>query len=401
MRPVEDLVLALTRTPFREDRLHAIRAAVNEMTAWDAFFSQAVAWDAFFLQAAAWEVEPVVMSNLRTHFSDTLAEPILKRAAVREQHARAEALSRTLVLVDLANRFTYRRIDLIILKGPAVAVAAYGNPSLRTFADIDLLVRKQDLTSARDLLLALGYTRDYSPSSEQQLISDQHALEFSRENIKVELHWALLEKHLRFDISEAELWSTSRLVPCAGAELRVLGPAHLFMFLCAHGTKHEWERIRWICDIVQLSERLDSGEADAVLALAERANAKRILELALRVARDVIGEINGPFVSRVPFSDPKAAQLAAHVLMRLGLTEKRDSRADWTARLDFRLRPLIFWARSRERRIDQVATVARVFFIPTENDSGAGLFAWISRPLRLGRRALSNVLRSRKLRSHA
>lgn len=395
MRPVEDLVLALSRTPLPEDRLHAIRAAIDDMTAWDAFFSQAVAWDAFFSQAAAWDVEPVVMSNLRTHFSDTLAEPILKRAAVHEQHARTEALSGTLVLVDLADRFTDRRIDLIILKGPAVAIAAYGNPSFRTFADIDLLVRKQDLASARDLLLALGYARDYSPSSERRLISDQHALEFSRENIKVELHWALLSKHLRFDIGEAELWSTSRLVPCAGAELRVLGPAHLFMFLCAHGTKHEWERIRWICDIVQLAERLDSGEADAVLALAERANAKRILELALRVARDVIGEMNGPFVSRVPFSDPEAARLAAQVSMRLGLTEKRDSRAGWTARLDFRLRPLIFWARSRERRTDQVATLVRVFLVPTENDSGAGPFAWISRPLRLGRRALSNVLRSR------
>ena len=351
------------------------------------------AWDSFFSRAAAWEVEPVVMSNLRTHFSDSIPVFVSAQAAAREQEARSIALTRTLVLVDLANRFAGRGIDVIVLKGPAVAIDAYGDASFRTFSDIDLLVRKHDLSLARDLILELGYARDYSPASEPRLVSDQHALEFSRGNVKIELHWRLLSKHLRFDFGDDQLWDTSRKLSCAGAELQVLGVAELFVFLCAHGAKHEWERVRWICDIAQLAERLNGDQAEQVAAIAKRANAKRILELGLRVARDVMGDIGGALAGQVSADDSEAARLAAQASRRLGLSDA-ETRPDWTTRLDFRLRPLIFWARSRERRRDQIATLARVFLVPTENDAAAGPIAWIGRPARLARRAFRNVLAS-------
>jgi len=277
MQRETELVIALSRIPVSA----AARDRIGQL------LGDTVEWDALFDLASRWQVEPTVFGNLRTQFAPAMPPTVLDDIAAREQKSRARAVSRTLLLMRLVSAFDQAGIHVIVLKGPAVAIAAYGDYSRRTFSDVDFLVRKEDLVAAREYLVGRGFTREYAPEMEGALIADQHALELADAIIKVELHWSLLSRHLHFDLDPSELWAKAHQVECMGAQMSVLAAEHQFLHLCAHGAKHEWMLFRWICDIAQLTRSLSEADVERVLVLAERCNAKRILSLALRIVRDI------------------------------------------------------------------------------------------------------------------
>ncbi|MBA3341064.1 MAG: nucleotidyltransferase family protein [Gemmatimonadaceae bacterium] len=387
MLPETELVKALCRAPLSTAAKQRIGALLESP----------LDWNAIFALAARWELEPVVFSNLRSQYHEAIPKHVISRVIDRGRESRAFALSRTLIMVELVKRFEDAGIAVIVLKGPAVAIAAYGDPSLRTFGDMDLLLKKGDMVAGRELLLSSGYARDYDAVVEDCLIRDQHALEFSGPRAKVELHWTLLSRHLRLDFNVDELWGSARRIQGAGAEMRVLAPHHSFLFLCAHGAKHEWLRPRWMCDVAQLSVRLSHEEAKQVMQLADSTHSRRILALGLRVARDVLGADDSPFDPNllVPEADTRRLVDKARKQHDAGDPSPMNGSAvpqSSFSRLEPGLPALLYWASARERRLDQVACIARVFFVPTEKDRGPRVVGWLLRPLRLAVRAARTVV---------
>jgi hypothetical protein len=319
---------------------------------------------------------------------------VLAEITELERTQRAFALSRTLQVVDLSARLTAAGIPTIVLKGPAVAMAAYGDCSRRTFADIDLLVRKDDLTAASDFLIAGGYTPKFAPEMVSALVSGQHALEFAGPGPVVEIHWSLLSRHLRFDMWPEELWQDACRLQCADSEFTALAPHHLFLYLCAHGAKHEWMRFRWICDVAQLARRLTRSDADRVIALATKTHTERIVGLALRLVRAVFGDEESPFPPHAFSVDRDTDALVA--VARAQFDESSEAAPvllpPRLAGLHPYVRPLTFWIRSRERRRDQLVCAARFVFEPVPRKSGAGVFSSIVRPARLAANALMRAV---------
>lgn len=383
MNTATDLLLSLSRLPVTPGRRRRASDAI----------ATGVDWNLVFILARRWYVEPVALSNLRKDFAELLPIDVLERVVADEQEARVLVLSRTLMVVDLSNRLNEAGVRVVVLKGPTISIAAYGDASLRTFADADLLIRSEDVSAARDLLLQLGFTRDYDPAAEQRLLADEHALEFASETLKVELHCSLMSRHLRFRLGADEIRERAIEVRCGGSAIRSLAIPDLFLFMCAHGAKHEWERVSWVCDVAQLAERLSEDDCRTVATLARRTSTVRLVTLALHVAREVYGGIDTPLDRFVESSSGSTKPLVADVLNRLGLNERAPS-AGLLTRLDPRLRPLVFWSRARERPVDRIASLARVIFVPTDNDVGPTHARWVTRPLRLALRALRNTARA-------
>lgn len=379
MTPETELILELCRSRISG----APRARVTEL------LQSQLDWELFFARAGGWQVEPVVMSSLRS-MTRALPPEIAARAALRERESRAVALSGTLIVLELLQRFKDTGIPVIVLKGPAVGVAAYGDPSMRPFGDVDLLVARNDLAPARNLLISLGYERDYQDAAEAGLIADQHALEFSSSREKVDLHWALLSRYLRFDIDASELWDSSVILPCAGREIRSLAPGLHLLFVCAHAAKHGWASIRWICDVAYLVQRLEPGEIARAHELASRTHSRLILATGLRLARELLGAEGAP-PPNMSVSQAKAGPLVDSVLQQLGSggpTVSRD--LTWLLRLEPALGPLLFWARSRERWTDRVACVMRIVFVPP-GDGRLSPLRWATRPIRLAARVIHRM----------
>lgn len=166
-----------------------------------------------------------------------------------------QSLLLTAEAVRLKDAFDKADLPMLSMKGPSLAMLAYGNLALRESKDLDILVPRNSLLPATALMVAAGYRRLDPPEriSETQLklllrLRKDFDYVNDEKRLHVELHWRLLSNpHL---MSDTTVISSSRAVKLSGAmELRTLGPDDLFTYLCAHGAVHWWYQMKWLADI--------------------------------------------------------------------------------------------------------------------------------------------------------
>ena len=161
-----------------------------------------------------------------------------------------------------------RGVRPLVLKGPVLAKALYGDLSLRTSKDLDILIPIEDVEKAEETVAALGYAVDHKvPRVFKDWKWKVHHMSFvhPRKRIQVEIHWRLnanMGKEPSFD----ELWERRGTSPAAGRPVHMLGSEHLFLYLVSHGARHGWFRLRWLADIDRLARtRLNGAELAALL----------------------------------------------------------------------------------------------------------------------------------------
>jgi hypothetical protein len=349
--PEVKLVVALLRWPLTDERIESIRGVVGA----------GVDWVRVFQVSVHWGVEALVCGNLRRHLGAHIPPEVTAEASRIERESRALTLARTLELTSLVNVFARENVEVIVLKGPAIGMAAFGDASLRSFTDFDLLVRREAIERSRDLLLRAGYGRDYPASSESDLVRFQHALEFSGRRSRVELHWNLLEWYLSVDTDVDAMWSTAVSIEVAGTSMRVLSPARQFAYACEHGAKHQWLKPKWIVDISQLAMALTDADEPAIRSIARSHGSERALKLALQLAEDITGPYPSPFSSEFFSRNSATRSLAAEVRWNLGFgSQPRPDFYKAVASLDARIGPLLFWIRARERVADKLEVIRRL-----------------------------------------
>jgi hypothetical protein len=123
-------------------------------------------------------------------------------------------------LLRLLNLFEAQGIFAIPYKGPALAAVAYGNLALREFADLDILIRKQDVQRAKELLTSAGYRPEdrLTRAQEAALLRNTHEHAFRRDDKGlVDLHWGVVERHFSFPLDPERLWERLERVSLGGA----------------------------------------------------------------------------------------------------------------------------------------------------------------------------------------
>lgn len=169
---------------------------------------------------------------------------------------------------QIAKLFSENAIRTLFLKGPIIAADLYGDVSLRTSSDLDLLVPLNDLPKAEQLLEGLGYVKDeYIDTILNDWKWRHHHVTFihPEKKIKVEIHWRLnpfpsKEPHF------IQLWERKRKSSLINRPIYYLGREDLFLFLVTHGARHGWSRLRWLLDIKKLiSQPIDWVKLTALL----------------------------------------------------------------------------------------------------------------------------------------
>ncbi|PMY00929.1 hypothetical protein C1Y22_36970, partial [Pseudomonas sp. MPR-R2A5] len=51
-------------------------------------------------------------------------------------------------------------IEALLVKGPLVSLLAYGDPAIRSYVDLDLLLHQEAILPASRIMTALGYEAD-------------------------------------------------------------------------------------------------------------------------------------------------------------------------------------------------------------------------------------------------
>lgn len=154
---------------------------------------------------------------------------------------------------QLSKLFTENHIRLLFLKGPVIAADIYGDISLRTSKDLDILISKTDLRKADELLLNFGYIKLTEPTLlNEWKWKDHHFLYFHpKKKIQIEIHWRL-HPPPKSEPSFNEVWKRKRKSTLTNYPVYFFGKEDLFLYLIAHGARHGWFRLRWLMDIEKI-----------------------------------------------------------------------------------------------------------------------------------------------------
>jgi hypothetical protein len=201
----------------------------------------------------------------------------------------------TRTLVELLELLASHGILAMPIKGPALAISAYGDLALREFGDLDIVVRPEEFDSALALLAGVGYRHrlQLSGAGERALRSSDHhlALVHEESGFTVELHWSLDNGRPGRFLDGDWVWANARSVQLLGRELPALSWSALLVYLCVHGAKHGFERLGWIRDIAGVLAVAPPGELAAAAERAAEVDARRRLALGVGLA---LGMLDAP-----------------------------------------------------------------------------------------------------------
>lgn len=143
--------------------------------------------------------------------------------------------------------FNERGINLIVLKGAALAQTVYDNIALRPMSDIDLLVKKDDLPYAERIMSELGYLFEGDKSPDWYRENHFHISYFHPiMSILVEIHWHIGRKAHPSQIAITDTgvierwWERAQTLNISGKKTLVLCPDDLLFHLSLHFFKHRF-----------------------------------------------------------------------------------------------------------------------------------------------------------------
>jgi hypothetical protein len=210
-------------------------------------------------------------------------EPLRRglRAGVLEGSHTALAL--TAELVAVVRRLEELGIRVAAYKGPALAIQAFGDLSLRRFSDLDLVVEPASLDRAAAALGALGFAGErYESAAQRDVVRrDGHHLVLMRGPVAVELHWRFSKRVFGFGEELTGVWERRETLSVGGTAVPVLAPEDHMLALAIHASKGVWQALEWTLAIAMLARSLPAEAWDGVAARAEAWGCARALQVSL------------------------------------------------------------------------------------------------------------------------
>lgn len=241
-------------------------------------------------------ITPLLHKNLRRLGAERVPRAIL-------DHLRAYALAiaqRNLILatelLHVLEVFEHHEIVAVPYKGPCLATSVYGNLGLREFADLDILVREQDVARAKALLNGQGF----APTKGGQLSWEAHFVR-TRSGIvvNIDLHWRftrrVMDQHASdpsFGFDLDDLWTRLGSAILLGRTVRQFSAEDFLLIRCQDAgkeyTMEHWPRLIWFCDIAELIRANPNFDWPVILRKAKQFDSRRLLLLYLLLSHELV-----------------------------------------------------------------------------------------------------------------
>jgi hypothetical protein len=219
-------------------------------------------------------------------------EAVRERLCEFAKHTAVANLRLTHELLSLHELCRNQNLALVPYKGPALSTIIYGDPCVRDTSDLDFLIQPRDLARLARLLLARGYAPEQriptNPDSDYLARVSECEFSHPETGIRIDVHWNVAPRHLGITMDPTWLWEGTSQVSLNGVTMPAMRTEKLVLSLCIHGTKHAWERLKWICDLGNLlraNPRLDWSE---ISNAAIETGASRSLALGLWMAHHLV-----------------------------------------------------------------------------------------------------------------
>jgi Uncharacterised nucleotidyltransferase len=251
-------------------------------------------WDSLVALAAAQRVRPLLHRRLRVlRHAHPIPAPAL---AALEQAARATTMRNLRFQAEtaaVARALQPLGVDTLVLKGAHLATSVYEQIGLREMSDIDLLVRREHLAAAVEVLTARGYAPLQAFSIELDTAFHHHLTRFVKaDTAGIELHWTLTIPTEPHGVDPLTLWGRAQPLDVGGVRVYGLSQEDLLLHLCYHTSyQHQFRfGLRPFCDVAALTARRDVPlDWQMLVARARDWTWDRGVYLTLRLAHEMVG----------------------------------------------------------------------------------------------------------------
>ncbi|MGD0216778.1 MAG: nucleotidyltransferase family protein [Desulfobaccales bacterium] len=265
--------------------------------------------------------------------------------------------------------FESQGISAIPFKGPILAQEANGDPILRQFADLDILVSRKDIGKVKNLLLSQGYRPRYPLSPKQERLHLKYANEFTFEHprkVLLDVHWRFAAEYLGGGLDPEEALARRVPVQILGKTVNTLNPEDNLLLLCQHGSFHSWATLSSVSDVAHLIHSQNNWDWPRLLQRAKDSGLRRQTLLGLSLARELLGAPVPPEVMEEADRDPSVVSVCRWVAQNLRLRNGEE----WGF-----LEQTSFYLQTRDSIKDRFRYVWCHLAIPTVED-----WRWVSLP---------------------
>jgi Uncharacterised nucleotidyltransferase len=327
---------------------------INEM------LRQTPDWPALLALADEHGIISLLAARLRECDATPVPEEIRRKLQDRLRAQLVSTLSITAELFRLMEVLDVEDLETALVKGPALSMQAFGDPGLRQFGDLDLLVRHRDIRRATERMISAGYEAEVPFTAiDAGKIPGQYVFRRPNTKLLIELHTERTLRYFPRPLPIEEMFKRRIRVLMDGHPIPALAVEDELVLICIHGAKHFWERLMWIADVAALVTRQKGLSWAQAIARARAVDAERILNVGLLLAVDCLSARLPEEATRAIRSDSGAGNLVAQIRHWLPFAGYAPPGL---------LQRAMFRTRMRGGWLPGAAYLLRLSFSPTEED---------------------------------
>jgi putative nucleotidyltransferase-like protein len=191
-------------------------------------------------------------------------------------------------MAEILRRFHDEHIPVMPLKGLYLAEHVYRNIAVRPMGDVDLLVRREDLSRAENIILGKGFL--LMPVGKEISEMNHHfGYNHPGNRIRIELHWELFNPSMRMHLDIADVWKRSRPSTISGVAVNRMSFEDLLIYLSLHAAVHYFMiGLSTVADIAETLRRFENDiDWQRLELIAKECRALRCLSLNIRLAAEL------------------------------------------------------------------------------------------------------------------
>ena len=331
-------------TPEQEILLWAIRVDHTKDPRVAAILRSGVEWGYVRETASQHGIVPLLYTRLKGEMADLIPPEELSALRTLSMANAIRNIRMTQHLLKVLDLLAGSGVEAMPFKGPVLAVQAYGDLSMRSYRDLDILIHANDISRAYEILTDHGHIlTDTGQIGVQRIFRSiqQKDLRFSFHGDILELHSEIIERLLAVPLDMDQLWDRSLPIFIHGQKIMTMSPEDTVIVLCFHGFKHAWQNLVWLADLISMISNHPDLKWHDIWVRAEMMGLKRIVLIGLFLAQKY-GCVNcGPEIENLFPTDTAMFRLVSKIQIDV-----------------FRVRtlaiPPFFYLMSRERFKDKI-----------------------------------------------
>ena len=260
---------------------------------------------------------PRVLRSLEE--TDGVPVPVLDKLRWLDRGNAQLTLRLTAELVRVLAHLKSRGIAAVPYKGPVLAQMLYGDVTRRQFGDLDVFLRRAEVSKALTAVQEIGYRPHLTLTACQERAylraGYEYALDGSHKSL-LELKWNVLPDFFAVDFDLEGMFRRCVTMSLGGQTVSSFCAEDTLLILCVHAAKHGWAKLSCLCDIAALA-RNNGLDWKTVDREAKRMGIERILAVTFLLANRLLETPLPPTVAPYLREDSNVAALCDQILPRV------------------------------------------------------------------------------------